>query len=100
MKLRALLLLVGPLLLACSLTAQESTETSRGPDGGTRVHVTGIQVRSRAGTALNGLARSRTEALSPRILPRSSRVTAKGGYAASAPRLFRPIRMSNPNRWR
>jgi hypothetical protein len=54
MKLRALLLLVGPLLLACSLTAQESTETSRGPDGGTRVHVTGIQVLPVTGKPFSG----------------------------------------------
>jgi hypothetical protein len=54
MKLRALILLVGPLLLACSLTAQESTETSRGPDGGTRVHVTGIQVLPVTGKPFSG----------------------------------------------
>lgn len=54
MKLRALLFLVVSALLACSLTAQESTETSRGPDGGTRVHVTGIQVLPVAGKPFSG----------------------------------------------
>lgn len=42
MKLAALL--VAPLLIVISLAAQESEEPSRGPDGGTRVHVTGIQI--------------------------------------------------------
>lgn len=54
MKLRALLLLVGPVLLACSVAAQESIETSRGPDGGTRVHVTGIQVLPVTGKPFSG----------------------------------------------
>ncbi len=54
MKLRALLFLVVSALLTCSLTAQESTETSRGPDGGTRVHVTGIQVLPVTGKPFSG----------------------------------------------
>jgi hypothetical protein len=55
MKLRALLLLlVGSALLACSVTAQESSEPSRGPDGGTRVHVDGIQVLPVAGKPFSG----------------------------------------------
>jgi hypothetical protein len=53
-KLGALLLLVGPVLLACSVAAQESTETFRGPDGGTRVHVTGIQVLPVTGKPFSG----------------------------------------------
>jgi hypothetical protein len=44
MKLRALLVLVASVLLAAPLTAQESTESSRGPDGGTRFRVHGIEV--------------------------------------------------------
>jgi hypothetical protein len=54
MKLRALLLLVVPALFACSLSAQDSTETSRGPDGGTRTHVDGIQVLPVAGKPFSG----------------------------------------------
>jgi hypothetical protein len=54
MKLRALLLLVGSALLACSVPAQDSTATSRGPDGGTRVHVTGIQVLPVTGRPFSG----------------------------------------------
>src|ERR1700733_4599605 len=44
MKLRALLVFAAAALLACSVTAQESREPWRGPDGGTRVDVAGIQV--------------------------------------------------------
>jgi hypothetical protein len=54
MKLRALVLFAASALLACSLSAQDSTETSRGPDGGTRVHVTGIQVLPVAGKPFSG----------------------------------------------
>jgi hypothetical protein len=55
MKLRALLLLLaGSAVLASSVTAQESTETSRGPDGGTRVHVAGIQVLPVTGKPFSG----------------------------------------------
>jgi hypothetical protein len=42
MKLSALL--AGFLLFAFSLSSQESSELSRGPDGGTQVHVGGIEV--------------------------------------------------------
>src|SRR5580658_7550782 len=54
MRLRALLRFVGSALLACSLSAQESTEPSRGPDGGTRTHVEGIQVLPVAGKPFSG----------------------------------------------
>src|SRR5271163_481171 len=54
MKLRALLVFVALALLACSVTAQESGEPSRGPDGGTRVHVDGIQVLPVAGKPFSG----------------------------------------------
>jgi len=54
MKLRALLFLVVSALLACSLPAQESSDTSRGPDGGTRVHVSGIQVLPVTGKPFSG----------------------------------------------
>lgn len=54
MKLRALLLFAASVFLACSLSAQDSTETSRGPDGGTRVHVTGIQVLPVTGKPFSG----------------------------------------------
>jgi hypothetical protein len=54
MKLRALLLFAASALLACSLSAQESTEPSRGPDGGTRVHVAGIQVLPVSGKPFSG----------------------------------------------
>jgi hypothetical protein len=37
-------LLAASLLFACSLTAQEREEPSRGPDGRTRVHVGGIEI--------------------------------------------------------
>jgi hypothetical protein len=54
MRLRALLLLSGSALLACSLSAQESTEPSRGPDGGTHTRVDGIQVLPVAGKPFSG----------------------------------------------
>jgi hypothetical protein len=54
MKLRVLLLFFASIFLACSLSAQDSTETSRGPDGGTRVHVTGIQVLPVTGKPFSG----------------------------------------------
>ena len=44
MKLCALLLLVASVQLSAPLAAQESSEPSRGPDGGTRFRVQGIQV--------------------------------------------------------
>src|SRR5580700_7393542 len=49
MKLRALRVFAASALLACSVAAQESSEPLRGPDGGTRVHVDGIQVLPVAG---------------------------------------------------
>jgi hypothetical protein len=54
MKLRVPLLFFVSIFLACSLSAQDSTEASRGPDGGTRVHVTGIQVLPVAGKPFSG----------------------------------------------
>jgi hypothetical protein len=54
MKLRALLVFAASALLACSVTAQESSEPSRGPDGGTRVHVDGIQVLPVTGKPFSG----------------------------------------------
>ncbi len=54
MKLRVPLLFFVSIFLACSLSAQDSTETSRGPDGGTRVHVTGIQVLPVTGKPFSG----------------------------------------------
>src|ERR1700691_2327235 len=54
MKLRALLVFAASALLACSVTAQESSEAARGPDGGTRVHVDGIQVMPVAGKPFSG----------------------------------------------
>jgi hypothetical protein len=52
MKLSALL--AGFLLFAFSLSAQESPEVSRGPDGGTRVHVGGIEILLVAGNPFSG----------------------------------------------
>ncbi len=46
--------LAASLLFACSLTAQESDELSRGPDGGTRVHVGGIEILPAAGRPFSG----------------------------------------------
>jgi hypothetical protein len=54
MRLRALLWFAGSALLACSLSAQESTEPSRGPDGGTHTRVDGIQVLPVAGKPFSG----------------------------------------------
>ena len=54
MKLRVPLLFFVSIFLACSLSAQDSTDTSRGPDGGTRVHVTGIQVLPVTGKPFSG----------------------------------------------
>jgi hypothetical protein len=52
MKLCALL--AASLLFACTLTAQESEEPSRGPDGSTRVHVGGIEILPVAGRPFSG----------------------------------------------
>jgi hypothetical protein len=52
MKLSALL--AGFLLFAFSLSGQESPEVSRGPDGGTRVHVGGIEILLTAGNPFSG----------------------------------------------
>ena len=52
MKQRALLAI--SLLLACCLAAQESDETLRGPDGGTRFRVQGIQILPAAGMPFSG----------------------------------------------
>ena len=52
MKLHALL--VVSLLFGCTLTAQESDEASRGPDGGTRVHVGGIEILPVTGKPFSG----------------------------------------------
>jgi hypothetical protein len=54
MGLRALLWFAGSALLACSVIGQETTEPSRGPDGGTRTHVDGIQVLPVAGKPFSG----------------------------------------------
>jgi hypothetical protein len=65
MKFHALLAL--SLLVACTLFAQESQESSRGPDGGTQYFVDGISVlpvaenHSRGGAAQSGLVRLRME---------------------------------------
>lgn len=47
-------LLALSLLFACSLAAQESDEPSRGPDGGTRYHVSGIEVLPVTGRPFSG----------------------------------------------
>src|SRR5208282_4061357 len=52
MKLSALL--AGSLLLSCAVAAQESEEPSRGPDGGTEIHVTGIKILPVAGKPFSG----------------------------------------------
>jgi TonB family protein len=52
-------LLVAPLLISCTLLAQDSDEPSRGPDGGTRVRVEGIKVLPLPGKPFSG--RSTTE---------------------------------------
>lgn len=52
MKLCALL--AASLLLTCTFAAQEAEEPSRGPDGGTRFHVDGIQIRPVAGKPFFG----------------------------------------------
>ncbi len=54
MNTRALFLVVACALLAVSLSAQESTEASRGPDGGTRFRVAGIEVLPVAGRPFSG----------------------------------------------
>jgi hypothetical protein len=52
MKLYALLAV--SLLLACTLAAQQSAELSRGPDGGMRVHVGGIEILPVPGKPFSG----------------------------------------------
>jgi hypothetical protein len=52
MKFRVLL--AASLLIASSLAAQESDEPSRGPDGGTRVRVGGVDIRPVAGRPFSG----------------------------------------------
>lgn len=52
MKLYSLLAL--SLLLTCTLAAQEPEEPSRGPDGGTEVHVAGIKILPVAGKPFSG----------------------------------------------
>jgi len=52
MKLSALLAV--SLLLSCAVAAQESEEPSRGPDGGTEIHVTGIKILPVAGKPFSG----------------------------------------------
>ena len=47
-------LLAVSLLLACGLAAQEADEPSRGPDGGTQVHVTGIKILPVTGKPFSG----------------------------------------------
>jgi hypothetical protein len=47
-------LLAVSLLFACTLAAQESDEPSRGPDGGTRYHVSGIEVLPVTGRPFSG----------------------------------------------
>jgi hypothetical protein len=54
MKRCALLLFAASVLLACALAAQESTEPSRGPDGGTRSRVAGIEVLPVTGKPFTG----------------------------------------------
>jgi hypothetical protein len=51
---RALFLFIASALLAVSLAAQESTEASRGPDGGTRFRVAGIEVLPATGRPFSG----------------------------------------------
>jgi hypothetical protein len=47
-------LLAASFLLASTLVAQQSDEPSRGPDGGTRVHVSGIEILPVAGKPFSG----------------------------------------------
>jgi hypothetical protein len=47
-------LLAVPLLFACTLTAEQSEEPSRGPDGGTRTRVGGIEILPVAGKPFSG----------------------------------------------
>jgi hypothetical protein len=54
MRLSALLLLAASLLIARTLAAQEPTESSRGPDGGTRIRVTGIEILPATGRPFSG----------------------------------------------
>jgi hypothetical protein len=54
MKRCTLLLLAGCLLFACTLAAQQTTEASRGPDGGTRTHVAGIEILPLPGQPFSG----------------------------------------------
>jgi len=54
MNTRALFLFMVSALLAVSLSAQESTEASRGPDGGTRFRVAGIEVLPVTGRPFSG----------------------------------------------
>jgi hypothetical protein len=54
MKRGALLLFAVSLLLVCTIAAQEPNEPSRGPDGGTRFHVAGIEVLPVAGRPFTG----------------------------------------------
>jgi len=54
MKFCTLLLLAGSVFFACTLAAQETTEASRGPDGGTRIHLSGIEILPLAGAPFSG----------------------------------------------
>jgi hypothetical protein len=47
-------LLAASLLVASSLLAQDSDEFTRGPDGGTRVHVSGIEILPATGKPFSG----------------------------------------------
>jgi len=48
-------LLAVSLLLACTVVAQDSEEPSRGPDGGTQTHVSGIKILPLAGKPFSGV---------------------------------------------
>jgi len=97
MKLWALL--AASLLLCCTLVAQECDEESRGPDGGTRVRVEGIQVLPATGKPFSG--RSSTEwrrtledgtVVSTHLFAMVARAASIGSVVT----LFQQIRTSNP----
>jgi hypothetical protein len=54
MKLHALVLVAGFAFLPCTLAAQERAQPLRGPDGGTRTRVAGIEVLPVAGKPFSG----------------------------------------------
>ncbi len=100
---RAFFLLVASALLAVSLSAQESTETSRGPDGGTRFHVAGIEVLPVTGRPFSGTDTIESThnledgSIVTTHLTAVVAATARAASTANVAISFQPIRASHPN---